>query len=134
MCFIDLEDFTHSLEIVVFPRVFYQNVNLLVPDSAVMVQGRVNLTDDGAKLLADTFCPLAEYRPEYYITLQAEQEKEDVFQALKKIFTEYHGEHVVYLHMAGRWQKTGPQFWLNAAPGAAEAIEELLGKGAVRQR
>ena len=68
------------------------------------------------------------------ITLQAEQEKEDVFQALKKIFTEYHGEHVVYLHMAGRWQKTGPQFWLNAAPGAAEAIEELLGKGAVRQR
>ena len=63
-----------------------------------------------------------------------EQEKEEVFAALKKIFTEYHGEHVVYLHMAGRWQKTGPQFWLNSAPGAAEAIEELLGKGAVRQR
>lgn len=134
MCFLDLEDFTHTLEIVVFPRVFYQNVNLLVPDSAVMVQGRVNLTDDGAKLLADAFCPLAEYRPEYYITLQTEQEKEEVFAALKKIFTEYHGEHVVYLHMAGRWQKTGPQFWLNAAPGAAAAIEELLGKGAVRQR
>ncbi len=134
MCFAEIEDFTHSIEVVVFPRVFYQNVNLLVPDTAVMVQGRVNLTDDGAKILADSMCSLEEYQPAYYITLQKEQEKEETFTALKQIFAQYHGEHMVYLHMAGRWQKTEPQFWLNEAPAATIAVEALLGAGAVRQR
>ena len=134
MCFLEMEDFTHTIEVVVFPRVFYQHVNLLVPDQAIVVQGRVNLTDDGAKILADTITALDTYRPEYYITLQPDQENDETIQALKKIFSEYHGEHSVYLHMANRWQKTGPACWLNAAPAATAAIEALLGKGAVRQR
>ena len=136
MCFAELEDFTHSIEVIVFPRVFYQNVNILVPEQALMVQGKVNLTDDGAKILADTICPLAEYQPEYYITLHEAQENEATYGALKDIFARYHGSHAVYLHLIDRRQriKTEPQFWLDGSTAAEEAVEELLGKGTIRQR
>ena len=136
MCFAELEDFTHSIEVIVFPRVFYQSVNVLVPDMAVVVQGRVNITDDGVKLLADQVTSLEEYQTEYYITLQPEQETEAVFAALQKIFLKYHGGHVVYLHLLGKRQriKTEPRFWMDTSAAAEKEIEELLGKAAVRQR
>lgn len=44
MCFVTLEDFTASLEVTVFPRVFYQHVNMLVPDTPIVVQGRADIT------------------------------------------------------------------------------------------
>jgi DNA polymerase III subunit alpha len=136
MCFAELEDFTHRIEIVVFPRVFYQSLNVLTLDMSVVVQGRVNMTDDGAKLIADKICSLEEYRPEYYITIHREQENEDNLRALREIFIRHHGEHVVYLHMQASKQqiKTEPQFWLEPSAEVVKEIEALLGEGAVKQR
>ena len=136
MCFASLEDFTHSIELIVFPRVFYEHVNLLVPDMPVVIQGRVNMTDKGAKILVDLICSLEEYRPEYYITIPAERDNADTQQALQQILSKYHGNHVVYLHFVGqnRRIKTGPQFWLQPSPAVISEIEALLGQGAVKQR
>ncbi|CAJ0600736.1 unnamed protein product [Cylicocyclus nassatus] len=83
MCFVELEDFTHSIEVVVFPRVFYECVNNLVPDTAVMVQGKVNIVDDGVKLIADNVTLLKDYQPSYYIMIQAENEKQEIYDAIK---------------------------------------------------
>lgn len=136
MCFAVLEDFTHSIEIIAFPRVFYEHVNLFAPDMAVVIQGRVNMTDKGAKILADRVCSLDEYRPEYYITIQAEQDNDTTMQALQQIFTNYHGDHVVYLHFVAKNRRirAASQFWLNESPGVVAEIEALLGTGAIKQR
>ena len=133
MCFAEIEDFTHSIELVVFPRVFYASVNVLVPDMAVLVQGRINMTADGAKILADKICSLEDYQPEYYITIHQNQETAENFQALQQVFTEYHGEHIVHLHLIDKHQqiKTEPRFWLNQSPDAVQAIEKIFGKGSV---
>ena len=134
MCFITLEDFTDSLEITVFPRIFYQHVNLLVPDMPIVVQGRVDLTDDGAKLLADSIWSLEEYLPEYYLTIAPELANTDTYEKLKAVFAGHHGAHAVYMHANGRWRKAGEQYWLDGSPEAYTAIAEILGKGAVRVR
>jgi len=136
MCFATLEDFTHSIEIIAFPRVFYEHVNLFAPDMAVVIQGRVNMTDKGAKILADRVCSLDEYRSEYYITIQAEQDNDATMQALQQIFTNYHGDHVVYLHFVAKNRRirAASQFWLNESPGIVAEIEALLGTGAIKQR
>ena len=134
MCFITLEDFTDSLEITVFPRIFYQHVNLLVPDMPIVVQGRVDLTDDGAKLLADSIWSLEEYLPEYYLTIAPELANTDTYEKLKAVFAGHHGAHAVYMHANGRWRKAGEQYWLDGSPEAYAAIAEILGKEAVRVR
>ena len=136
MCFLTVEDFTHSVEIVVFPRVFYQNMNALAPDLAVIVQGRMNLTDDGVKVIADNICLIEEYKPEIYISIHGEQETAEIFTKLKNIFSEYHGEHVVYLHLLDKRQriKTEQKYWMNQSPAAVKKIEELLGENSVQKR
>ena len=54
MCFLTIEDYTERLEVTVFPRVFYVNTAVLVPDMPLIIQGRVDVDDDaGVKLLAD---------------------------------------------------------------------------------
>ena len=134
MCFLELEDYTHSVEVVVFPAVFYPHVNLLVPDAAIVVQGRVNFTDDGVKVLADTITALDDYRQDYYITLAAEHEEAAALDALYGIFAMHRGDHVVFLNRKGRWQKLEPQYWLDASPAVVQEIEALLGKNSVLQR
>ena len=62
MCFATIEDFTDSIEVTVFPRTFYQNMNLLVPDTPVVVQGHIDMTDETVKLIADSVWALKDYR------------------------------------------------------------------------
>ena len=134
MCFLEFEDYTHSIEVVVFPSVFYQNVNLLLPDKALVVQGRVNFTDDGVKVLADTFVSLEEYRQDYYISLAADKDDETTLQKLYDILAAHPGEHCVFLQRQGRWQKVGQTHRIDDSPEVSREIEALLGTGSVRQR
>ena len=124
----------HSIEVVVFPGVFYPHVNLLVPDAALVVQGRVNFTDDGVKVLADTITALDDYRQDYYISLAEERDEEATVEALYGILAAHPGEHIVFLNRKGRWQKLEPQYWLDASPAVVQEIEALLGKNSVLQR
>lgn len=136
MCFITLEDYTHSIEVIAFPKVFYEHMNLLTVDTPLVIEGRVNLTDTGAKILADQIWSLDTYRSDYYITIRDEQASEENFQALRQIFSQHHGEHIVYLYMVDKQQriKTEPQYWLDDSLQATVEIEGLFGKGSVRQR
>lgn len=136
MCFLQLEDFTQNIEVVVFPRVFYQNVNALVPDMPIVVQGRTNMTDTGNKIIADTVCLLDEYKPELRLHISAANDNEETFAALKDVFATYHGEHIVYLHLVDKRKliKTEPRFWLNASAQAIEALENILGENSVQFR
>lgn len=136
MCFITLEDYTHSIEVIAFPKVFYEHMNLLTVDTPLVIEGRVNLTDTGAKILADQIWSLNTYRSDYYITIRDEQASEKNFQALRQIFSQHHGEHIVYLYMVDKQQriKTEPQYWLDDSLQATAEIEGLFGKGSVRQR
>ena len=136
MCFITVEDFTHSIEVVVFPRVFYQHVNLLTVDVPVVIQGRVDLQDDGAKILADVVWNLADYHPEYYISIRDEQNTEANMQQLREVFKEFHGEHVVYLHYPDQKKLTKLEstFWLNSDPKVIWLVEKIFGPGCIRKK
>ena len=68
MLFADLEDFTGTLEVTVFPRVFYAHVSDLEPDQVVVIQGRVDTAGDAPKLLADEIWRIDDYRTSYYLT------------------------------------------------------------------
>ncbi|VBB08734.1 dna polymerase helix-hairpin-helix motif [Lucifera butyrica] len=134
MCFLMLEDFTDSMEVVVFPRVFERSNRLLVPDTAVSVTGRLNVSEESSKIIADEIRPLANSGGELRITIRKDQENAQIFAELKEIFARFRGENVVYLHLADsrRLIKTERQYWLNSSREAIAAIEQLLGKGTVK--
>jgi DNA polymerase-3 subunit alpha len=58
MAFIQLEDLHGGVEVIVFPSVYASCQDLLSDDHPVMVQGKVQLDEKGAKILADTVIPM----------------------------------------------------------------------------
>ena len=57
MAFVQLEDLRGSVEVIVFPSVYSGCQDLLGDDRPVLVQGKVQLDEKGAKVLADTIIP-----------------------------------------------------------------------------
>lgn len=133
MCFLTIEDYTERLEVTVFPRVFYVNTAVLVPDMPLIIQGRVDVDDDaGAKLLADKVWNLKEYKSEYYLKLSTTAASE-VKQELKELIKKHAGDHTIYLHQ-GSWRKLPAEYRLDDSEETMQALIALLGKESVKKR
>jgi DNA polymerase-3 subunit alpha len=133
MCFINLEDFTGAIEVVVFPRVFERFEPLLIPDRMIVVSGRVNQSDDSAKVIADSIVLLGSETAEVRLKLHAWQETPEIFDQLKKIFVAYPGRATVYLHLVDQKRviKTEKKFWIDPSPQTITRLEKVLGPEAV---
>ena len=133
MCFLTIEDYTERLEVTVFPRVFYVNTAVLVPDMPLIIQGRVDVDDDaGVKLLADKVWNLKEYKSEYYLKLSATA-ADEVKQELKELIKKHAGDHTIYLHQ-GSWRKLSAEYRLDDSEETMQALIALLGKESVKKR
>ena len=138
MCFLAIEDFTGQIEVVVFPRLFDKKSGLLLPDAALAVSGKLSVSEETAKIIADDINPLAagpgKKASEIRLRLQAHQETTAVFEQLKEVFARYRGSAVVYLHFTAtrRIVRTDRQYWLEPVPEAIRALEEILGADAVQ--
>lgn len=133
MCFFTLEDFTSQIEVVVFPRVFEKASRYIMPDSAVMISGKLNINEESAKILADNVRSLDATYSEVRLKIRKDQENDIIFDALKDVFTKYKGSTEVYMYLidSRRIIKTERQFWINPSSAAIEALEKVLGKGNV---
>ena len=58
MAFVQLEDLEGTIEVVIFPSVYGTCVDLLVADTPILVEGKLQLEDKGAKVLAETVIPM----------------------------------------------------------------------------
>lgn len=134
MCFATVEDFTDSVEVTVFPRTFYQNMNLLVPDTPVVVQGRIDMTDESVKIIADSVWALKDYRFAYYIELPPGGLLETKREEMKQLIVAHHGAYATFFHSGGHWQKARENFWLDDAAETFQRLESIVGAGKVRKR
>ena len=62
---LEIEDFLGVVEVIVFPKAFYDNINYLVPDIPVVVRGKLDKSDDNNKIIADKVIGLEDYTPEF---------------------------------------------------------------------
>ena len=134
MCFVTLEDFTGYVEVIVFPRIFERAGPLLAPDRSVAVRGRVSITEEKVKVIAESVTPLGQKNAqEVRISIRKEQETPEIFEGLKEIFVAYRGEATVYLQLLDqrRLIKTDKNYWINPTSAAVKKIEDILGLGSV---
>ncbi len=136
MCFLTVEDYTHSLEVIVFPKVFYDHMNELLPESMVVVTGRVDASETGTKLLADEITSLEDYHPTYFLTIEPEVATADIQKKITDILARHPGQNPVrfYLKAQKRHVKAEPGCAAADSPELAEELEKILGKGNVLWR
>jgi len=119
MCFVTLEDFTGSVEVIVFPRTFERAGPLLTPDRPVVVSGRVSITDEKVKVIAESVKLLGRQNAkEVRVRIRKDQETPEVFERLKETFAACSGETTVFLQLLDqrRLIKTDKNYWINPSP------------------
>lgn len=134
MCILQLEDFTQTVEVVVFPNVFYEAVNEIMPETAIVVAGRVNRQDEGFKIIASRITKLDDYQEVFWLQINAMQEKEDILQKLKDILVNHHGNHLVCFYFAAdnKKIKAEEKYWIDGSEAALTDIKELIGEASVK--
>ena len=136
MAFVTLEDYTRDIETIVFSNLFYESMNLFTEDRPVVIQGRVDVTEKGVKLLADKVWPIEDYKTEYFILTTSAQATQENRERLRAVASAHRGEHAAYLYLTDRRKNIplGQDFEMDGSPEAAAAIEAIFGTGAVRER
>ncbi len=139
MCFAVLEDYSETVEVTVFPKVFYQAMDLLVQDQPVVVQGHAdssNRSEDGMQILADSIWSLDDYIPTYYVFIPAATDAADLpaLQAeIQAILGRYPGSSDVNVYQGkSRLNVFFPR--VQDCEELQQELEEKLGAGAVKIR
>ena len=133
MCFLTLEDYTESIKITVFPRLFYEHVDNLVLDASLVVQGRLDVGDKGTGILAEKIRLLSEYEPEYYLTVDSGLQRASINEKLREIWQKFAGDRPIYLHNDHGWQKVS-DYRMDGSSASLDALGEILGRDKVRLR
>ena len=96
MAFIQLEDLHSSIEVVVFPSIYSSCQELLSDDRPVMVQGKVQQDEKGAKVLADTIIPMAKaeqlWTAKVRFNIDVARSEKTVLSDLRDILRRYPGD------------------------------------------
>ncbi len=136
MRYLELEDLSGSIEVLVFPSLLRKFESFLQVDKILVLEGNLDLAEEApAKLRLESISPLpdkpAESKRLYLRLLSTEGEKEE---KLKGILRQNKGEIPVLLHYADKKETmSAPEsLWIQDAPEVLELLELLLGKENVK--
>lgn len=157
MAFVTLEDLTHRIEVVVFPRILQAYRDQLRVERAVLLTGRISQDEKGTKLLADRVEDLTLFLnkgienegnkekgnekkaqpdlPAVYIRISKRHEEKAVLQALKRVLLDHPGKAPVRLYYEGSQQVLAlpvDKYGIEPSQACRMEIEAVVGKEAVR--
>ena len=139
MAFVIVEDFTHPIEVILFPQVYEKYINLIAVDMVVAIRGRMTISDESTQLVAaklELLENLAAETAGIYLKIAANLENDTTSVALGNILTAYTGGTPVYFQLMGSHKviKTNRQFWITLDENVLARLEEVLGKGMVIEK
>ncbi|MBO4400310.1 MAG: DNA polymerase III subunit alpha [Selenomonadaceae bacterium] len=100
MAFLVLEDFTASVRVTVFAQIFNKCADFLRVDEVLVINGRVDISNDRVQILADNIFSARDYVPEIYLTVPPEIP----LATLRKILEKNPGTGVVHVQVSGKWK------------------------------
>jgi DNA polymerase-3 subunit alpha len=104
MAAVFFEDLTGRIEATLFPEAYDQHRERLVPESIVVLSGRIEVSEErGAKLLLSNLEPFEaaqdSYRPCLHLELRAEALSEARIEGIDEVLSSHPGPCEVYLHI-----------------------------------
>ncbi|MBQ9973171.1 MAG: DNA polymerase III subunit alpha [Firmicutes bacterium] len=159
MAFVDLEDLSGTIEVIVFPNIFEKCRSLIEEDKVIVVKGTLNFKEEETpKLLADSIvdinspipetAPAAEAVPvpetqvkvkdgdtkvlKLRITETGEREKE-ILSYLRYVIGDFKGDVPVIIYLSsGKAIKASRDLWVNGSDELISRMVEILGTDNVK--
>jgi DNA polymerase-3 subunit alpha len=140
MAYLSLEDLQGMVEVIVFPDLYKNAVDLLVPERLVRVTGTVDRGDKGMKIRGSKVEPLAEVQAQaikrVHIRLLDHPDTTEQLPRLREVFLRHPGSTTIALTLrmdSTLEAETAPLPHLTVTPSErfVADVEEVLGKGAI---
>ncbi|WP_427112785.1 DNA polymerase III subunit alpha [Megasphaera sueciensis] len=156
MAILTIEDYTHPLTVVVFPKTYALYAALTMPDMAVAISGRADINDDTIQILAEELKLLDQSQPragnisavqkEYmdtgwksgqgnklFIKIPAHLEKSDISSTIADILQQHPGTVPVYFHLMGsrRTIRTDERYWVQISDELHYQLQSIIGAQAL---
>jgi DNA polymerase-3 subunit alpha len=139
MAFVQLEDLTGSVEVVVFNSTYAHARELLVSDAVLVVKGRVDHKQQGeTKLVALEVTPFeaVPVRREVRLKVDARSAPAGVIRELAGVVREFPGEAPVYVDLVTsvgqKLLELGPEYRVDPKPDFFAEVKHLLGEAAIQ--
>jgi DNA polymerase-3 subunit alpha len=143
MAFVTLEDLDGTFEATIFSKIWKACSSLVIPDAAVVVVGKANVTDAGVKVLADEVFPIADAKERLvravHLRLLTPGLERETIEQVGRLVKKHRGAVPVYLHLVSPQHsetvlRAGGGLQVRPAPELVQGLEQLLGKEAVTLR
>ncbi len=138
MAFLQLEDMTGTVEVIIFPNLYTQCASLLREDQVLLISGRADVSAEGVgKLIASDVKLFSEttQREEafYQLWLKKTADTAVTFSQILDVLSSSYGSFPVYIYDEKTKQKMKAEekFWVRKEAGLTKNLEDLLGKGNV---
>lgn len=134
MCFMQLEDLTGEVEVIIFSDLYEKHQQELQEDRVILLSGQTDLKEEEAvKIIAREITFLPQEPIQYCICLDEDRPPGELVD-LRELLAANQGTIPVYLYLnnSGKLVLTGQKYWVNEDAGLRSRIEGLLGAGCVR--
>jgi DNA polymerase-3 subunit alpha len=139
MAFVQLEDVTGTVEVVVFNSTYANARDLLINDAVLIVKGRVDHKQQGeTKLVALEVAPFEAMpeRREVRLKVDARAARAGVIRELARAVREFPGDAPVYVDLVTsvgpKLLELGPEYRVDPQPDFFAEVRHLLGEAAVQ--
>jgi len=134
MAILKLEDLDGSVEALVFPRAYQKIGRFILPNTVVQIRGTLNLTEDTPKIIVEDLFPFEEiYKLITAMNINLSGVRENIFESLKTLLTEYQGNIPVYLRLDTQAKSrvqlvVGEGLYVKPCEKLIQELDELLGE------
>ena len=135
MAFLEIEDLYGIVEVVVFPKDYERNSQLLIEDAKVFVKGRVSLEEDkNGKLICERIIPFEEIGKKLWVRFETMEQFRQGNDALMQVLRESDGRDQVIIFVAEGKQKKvlSPEYNVKADEVLLGKLCEIFGKNNIK--
>lgn len=136
---LNLEDFSGSMEVLVFHNRYEQFEHLLKDDSAVLIKGRIDYRDNTRKMLADEIkiLPKGRMKPNRLLLgIKSEKYTDDLSSNIKEILIKHPGQIPVHLKLQDNGEthtiKLNELYSVDTDSDLIAKLKSLLGESQVK--
>ncbi len=129
MCFLEIEDLTGSLEVVVFTDIYEKYRSLLIEDKVVLVKGTVNSREEEEKkVICKEISPLQDEPLQLFLKIEKKENVSKLFE-LKELLANEPGSIPVYLYFSesSKVILTEEKCWVKEEEALFTDLKQLLG-------
>ncbi len=131
MAFVTIEDLTGSIEVLVFPKIFYKFEGVLKEDSVVAITGRVSAKEEEEpKILMEVASKVDTDTTNERLYVKIPSSGGDKMAQLKELFKIFNGKTPVFLYFE-KDKKTlsaPKEYWVTPCKALYDEVKNLLGE------